>query len=199
MFGIFRFYYLQMFEILMMLDPKQTGFTLIELLLVIAILLIFFTIAVPKYQSLRAKQELQDISDLIPNVLRLAKNEAFLRHQDIVVCPSLDQTSCFSSSMNEWKKYILLFVDVNQNRRKDANEQTIAVYPLHLNYATLHRSGARNANYIMFKRSNALPQGSQGSFSLCFAQDSHLNRRIVLNAMGHIRIDSIKDCAVSIE
>lgn len=56
------------------------------------------------------------------------------------------------------------------------------------------RLGARHANYVMFKNSNALPQGSQGSFYYCSLVDKSLNRRIILNGMGLHRVEKMETC-----
>lgn len=172
---------------------NQKGLTLIELIVVIAILAIIATVAIPRIQLMLARQEMQNISLLIPQVLRTARNEAFMRRKDIVVCSSNDGLICTNHSL--WQEHIIIFVDANHNRQKDIHEELILSHYLNVKYATITRIGARHANYIMFKNSNALPQGSQGSFYYCSLIDKSLNRRIILNGMGWHRIEKLNSCS----
>lgn len=171
---------------------RQEGLTLIETLVVIVILGIIAMIAVPRIQLLLAKQEMQKVTILIPHIIRQAKYEAFLHRKDVVICPSVDGKVCTNYSL--WQDYILMFVDNNKNRQKDSHEQLLRSEVIQIKYATITRLGARHANYMMFKQSNALPQGSQGSFYYCSLINQSLNRRIILNGMGWYRIENIETC-----
>lgn len=174
-------------------QKQQEGLTLVELSVVIVIIGIIASVAIPYFQSILARQEMKNVSFLIPHILLNARHEAFVRKQDVVVCPSVDGVKCTNHSL--WQNYLLTFVDTNHNRQKDDYELLISNHHLDLKYATLTRLGARHANYIMYKQSNALPQGSQGSFMYCSLIEQKLNRRIVLNAMGLTRIEPSVSCA----
>lgn len=171
---------------------KQIGFTLIEIVVTIAIISIITMMAMPRIQSLLAQQEMSKITMLIPQILRSARHEAFLHRKDVVVCSSIDGEKCANHSL--WQDYVIVFVDSNKNRQRDNHELLLKNEELDLKYATMTRLGARHANYIMFKQSNALPQGSQGSFYYCSFVDKSLNRRIVLNGMGWYRIEKVVTC-----
>lgn len=175
------------------LQQKQRGLTLVELMVVIMIIAIIASVAIPYFQSILAKQEMRNVSFLVPHILLNARHEAFIRRQDVVVCPSVDGIACTNHSL--WQHYVITFVDSNRNRQKDEHELLLSNHYLNLKYATLTRLGARHANYIMYKQSNALPQGSQGSFMYCSLIEQTLNRRIVLNAMGLTRIESSATCS----
>ncbi|MDO4222936.1 MAG: GspH/FimT family pseudopilin [Acinetobacter sp.] len=175
---------------------NAAGFTLLELLIVIFIIAVLSSLALPYYQNVKAKQEMYFISDAFPMLFRIARQEAFTRHQDIVICPSYDGERCSANTM-AWEKSILVFVDLNQNRQKDQKDALLQRQDLNIRYARLSYSGARHANYLMFKQNNALPQGSQGSFYYCSTQNASLHRRIVLSAMGHSRVEqNVESCSL---
>lgn len=173
--------------------PQQRGISLVELIVVIAIIAIVASLATPAFHRWRAGEEMRLITHVIPSLIRSSKIEAYSRKQDVVLCPSVDGQQCTDNLL--WEKNILMFVDVNQNRKKDVNEELLNIYPLNLKYGKLSRLGARHANYIMFKQSNALPQGSQGSFNYCSNLGYELHRRIVLNASGITRVEETASCS----
>lgn len=164
---------------------KQLGFSLLELLVVIAILAILTGIGIPTYQSFRQKAEMQHVSYLLPDILRVARNEAFLHFQDVIFCSSSDTSSC--SMQNKWENHLIIFIDTNNNKTRDSAEKIILKETLQLKYGDIIWKGARNDNYLMFRQVDGLPQGSQGSFYYC-SKSKELSRRIVLNAMGHSRV-----------
>lgn len=172
---------------------NQRGISLIELIVVIIIIGIIASLAMPAYNRWQAQQELREVTHIIPSLVRVAKVEAFARKNDIVLCPSVDGQQCTDNL--KWEKYILMFVDINQNRQREQNEELLFSHDLNIKYAKLTRLGARHANYIMFKQSNALPQGSQGSFIYCSTVDKNMNRRIVLNSSGITRIEENVACS----
>lgn len=168
------------------------GFTIVELIVTLAVLGIVTSFVFPYYQQWQAKQEMQNIIHLIPFVIRYSKIEAYSLHQDVVMCSSIDGEQC--NNRNLWEKSLIVFIDQNHNRERDIHEPLLAKHELNIKYATLTRNGARHANYIMFKQSNGLPQGSQGHFCYQSLIDKEFHRKITLNAMGHTRIEKVKIC-----
>lgn len=170
----------------------QRGLSLMELIVIIVIIAIIASLATPAYHRWRAGDEMRRVIHVIPSLIRVSKIEAYTRKNDIVLCPSMDGIQCTDHLL--WEKNILMFVDGNQNRQKDSDEELLNNYELNIKYGKLSRLGARHANYIMFKQSNALPQGSQGSFRYCSNTDIDFNRKIVLNASGVTRVEDVVNC-----
>ena len=97
---------------------KSPGFTLLELAITLAILMIMATIALPLYHQFMASVELKNSSRLLTIHIQKAKYDAILRHKSVVLCPSVDLSTC----NNNWDTSLISFVDTNQNLQRENNE-----------------------------------------------------------------------------
>lgn len=166
---------------------KEQAFTLIELIITIAILAIITSIAIPSYQNLMQQQEYNRLLSIIKNHIDLSKNYALLYHNQIVICSSSDLLSCEN---NQWHKGMLIFSDLNNNKKLDSDELVHMIVQTNLRYGSLRWNGnVANPHSISFKKSSGLPQGSQGSFYYCSFKSAHKNTRFVLSPMGHMRTE----------
>ena len=88
---------------------------------------------------------------------------------------------------------MLVFIDKNRNRQVDNDEQILHIEQLNLKYGNLSWRGALSIPNVTYQAQTALPIGSNGSFYYC---STHLasQQRIVLNKMGHIRIEHLASC-----
>lgn len=97
---------------------KQQGFTLIELLAVMVILLILANYSISSLQGLLLHtQANSDISELLLQV-RTTRQYAITNSQHAVLCPSHNTQDC----VNDWKAAKVLFLDANNNKKRDSNE-----------------------------------------------------------------------------
>lgn len=166
------------------------GFTLAELIVVIAILAIIATYAMPYFENHRAQQEANQVLKQLPALIQYAKNEAVLRRMNIVICSSDNLTSCKN---NEWNKYVIVFVDQNKNRQIDSNDLILNVTEFNLKYANLNWKASLNSPVIVFGHQTGLPIGYNGSFYYCATREN-LNQRILLSKMGQVRNEPPNPC-----
>jgi type IV fimbrial biogenesis protein FimT len=97
---------------------KQQGFTLIELATSITIILIISSIGMGGLRGLlRQSQANSDIAELLLQV-RSTRQYAITYSQHAVLCPSHNLKDC----INDWKAPKMIFLDSNNNNKRDANE-----------------------------------------------------------------------------
>lgn len=77
---------------------RQSGFTLIELMIVIVLVAIFSSIAIPAYQEMIRSGRITQTTNGLLGFLQLARSEAVTGRAEIIVCASGDQATCSSGA-----------------------------------------------------------------------------------------------------
>lgn len=173
-----------------MLFQNKNGFTLVELIVTLAIFAILSTIALPYFQDIKAKQEVNTTTNKLISTIQLAKSHASIYHSNVVICPSQNKVNC---QTNQWTTGLLVFLDSNKNRQIDTGEKIIYTESTDLKYGHLDWKGTLNVPSLTFQAENGLPIGSNGSFYYCSIVSDH-HQKLVLSAMGHMRIENLSTC-----
>ena len=98
---------------------RQRGFTLIELMITLAIAAILLTVGVPSFQEMMRNNRAATQANEILTALNFARSEAVKRGQNVLLCPSTNQTTC---SGENWAVGWLVFADLNNNGTANAGE-----------------------------------------------------------------------------
>lgn len=160
------------------------GFTLIELLVTIMLISVFAMIALPDFAGwIKSERLIAQNNDLISDI-GFARAEAMRRGVRVVLCPTVNQTSCASN----WSAGRMIFVDTNRDMELSAGEEIVRVRSILTGSNRLVWSGA--VQRLQFAGSGlpigGITNGLQDSFKLCDASQVNTGRQITISTLGTV-------------
>lgn len=174
------------------------GFTLLEALVVMALLGVLMSLAAPSLNGLRLQHQLQARAEAFLSSLVLARSEALRRQQRVTLCASDASAEGTCDAGGNWQLGWLVFVDTNNNARKESGEilierQDAMSWGLQLSVSNTVKS---YFSYGAEGRSMSLSGAFMaGTWRFCSANLPH-GWQVVSNAMGRPKLEKIpaKDC-----
>jgi type IV fimbrial biogenesis protein FimT len=177
---------------------QARGFTLIELVTVFAIVAILVGAGMPSLTSLIRRTELTSATNDLFASLLLTRNEAAKQRNRMVMCKSIDGSTCATSG--GWEQGWIVFSDANDNGTHEAGEAIVLRAPALP--ADLRLSGNLNvAKYVSYAPTgeSRLVSGAfqAGTITLCNRNSSPEEaRQIVISSSGRPRVQkaSVASC-----
>lgn len=104
----------------------QLGFTMTELMVVVAIVAVLMTMAVPSLTRFVADWRLSNAVNSLSNSLRVARVESISRNKRVVLCKVDASTTCATApGTTGFATGWIVFVDSNTNDTYDAGEEIL--------------------------------------------------------------------------
>ena len=146
--------------------PKNQhhGLSLLELIITLTIICILLLITVPSFSRYRAQLEYQNLYYVIQQQIQIARSQALISNQDVVICSSQDLIHCQNK---QWSTGLLIYIDVNKDRQLNQDEIVISRLDTAMKF---------------------------GRFRYCSFKDSKLNLDLQLSQMGHLRSSPVEIC-----
>jgi len=164
------------------------GFTLIELMVVISIIAILASLAVPSFADMIRRQKSSGEANVLFSLVYLARSEAIKRNSIVTICKSLDANQCGGTWSDGW----IVFQDNDKDGSRDAGETLISSGVMGNEYQ-LSWSAFGSNNYIRFTQ-NGLTLSQNGTFVLCpNDNDVKYARAVVISKTARVRLPKDSD------
>ncbi|MDP3295577.1 MAG: GspH/FimT family pseudopilin [Nevskia sp.] len=162
------------------------GFTLLELMVVLAAVAILVTVGLPSFGAMARQNCTVTSANTMLTVLLATRSEALKRDRAVALCKTVDGAACSTAATIGWDRGYLIYLDDNDNGRRDAAEPLLKVELPLSTCAAISSSAGAYANSLSY---DGLGKTSKlGNFKVVAKSDSSYERRVVISPGGRPRI-----------
>lgn len=165
------------------------GYTLIEMTVVLAIVAILLSIAIPSAVAFKTNWQLKSVTAGFFNSLLFARKEAIMRNARVVMCKTGGGDQCVKTG--GWEQGWIIFHDVNNDATLDASESVL--FRQSSDPTVVIKGNNPVANYVSYNGTGVSSYISgafqAGTVTVCSRSVAPVERReIVVNAGGRPRV-----------
>lgn len=162
--------------------PRPHGYSLVELAVVVTLLAMGVVLAVPSFTGLLDAQRVVAANNRLVAEIQQARLGAVASGQRVVICGSVDGTTCAGRS--DWSGGTLRFEDVDRDSRRDPDESVTGIIPA----SDLQglRVGSTAGRRSLGFNPDGLTAGANQTVYICSVRGPEW-RRIVINFAGRPR------------
>ncbi|WP_199609378.1 GspH/FimT family pseudopilin [Flocculibacter collagenilyticus] len=162
------------------MTKSSHAFTLVELLIVVTILGILASAALPSFNSILESTRADNKTSELTRLLYFARAEAISSENFVTLCP-LQNNAC----VNNWNLEIVVFNDINLNRTIDGNERVLRV----ISPIPSHDFLQHPFSSVSYDATGMLANRMGSSFRYCpGTKNSQYARRIIVSShTGRVR------------
>jgi len=109
---------------------EQSGFTLVEALVVVLIIAVTASFAIPAFDNILKNRAISATTQEITSTLQTARTEAIKRSTTVRVCFKIEENGNQCQNLggtSNLTNFIYAFIDTNSNQTRDGAEQVIYV------------------------------------------------------------------------
>lgn len=167
----------------MCIDAKRiAGVTLIEVLVVISIIAVLTTMAMPALGNLKQSVASRTARSALSVSINQARITAAMQGRQLVVCPSLNQNNCDHNL--RWQHGWISFIDSNQNGEHDTGEDIMGITQAQpAGVVILSSSGRHRIRY----QGDGTSDGSNLTLTVCDRRGAKFASTLVLSNSGRLR------------
>lgn len=165
---------------------RHQGFSLLELMAVLAVAAILVTVGLPGFGAMARQSCTVTGANSVLTVLLATRSEALKRDRAVSLCKTVDGAVCITGTAIGWDRGYLMYLDDNNNGRRDATETVLkAELPL----STCAAISGGSGGFLNALAYDGLGRPSKlGNFKVAAKSDSSYERRIVISPGGRPRI-----------
>lgn len=165
----------------------QDGFTLLELIITLTVIAILASVLSNVSAAFIYSNKVAVSVNRIAADMSYARTEAIMRDKNVELCKTLDGIRCVRSG--QWESGWMVFVDTNQNRRREVDEPVLKYQPA-LDTVNITYRGTASSHYIRFRSDGAT--GVNGTFTFCSDREGLYKKALILFRTGRLRLSDTR-------
>lgn len=170
----------------MQIKQEQSGFTLVELLILLAILGIVASFAIPSYTGFMTESRLSNQNTSLMLDFIFARGEAATRGNRVTVCQSSDGISCSGAG---WGAGRIIFIDNGTAGSIDGSDQILRVSD---GIASQDSMVGNNADVYIAYKPNGVPNNN---VIITTCKSGYKGAKVTIYPSGRIVKDSVGVCS----